>query len=117
MGNPDTWIVAIGLVLIAVYFSPVFIAFLREHRYRWAILGLCIALGWTAVGWAAAFAWAVWPGMRTIGDQEPDRAVAPQNSAPRGDRLDQLERLAKLKASAAISDAEFQTEKKKILCS
>ena len=46
---------------IALTLIPAFIAFKREHYYKWIILVLSL-FAWTGVVWVAALVWAVWPG-------------------------------------------------------
>ena len=52
-------------------------------------------------------------------EQEPQQAYAePQAAAPAGDQdsaLDQLKQLGELKASGILTDAEFESQKAKIL--
>jgi len=49
-------LIAIG---IAVYFLPSFIAALRRHKAAGGVIALNVFFGWTALGWIAAFIWAV----------------------------------------------------------
>ena len=37
--------------------SPIVIAFLRNHPFKWYVIALNILLGWTTLGWIAAFVW------------------------------------------------------------
>ena len=48
----------LGLFMIAVYFTPSFIAFQRQHHQRFAILMLNFFAGWTGLAWAGALVWA-----------------------------------------------------------
>jgi len=45
-------------VMLAIYFIPSFVAALRRHRNFIPILLLNIFLGFTFLGWVAAFIWA-----------------------------------------------------------
>jgi Superinfection immunity protein len=45
------------VVLIGVYFVPSVIASARRHSNFGAILALNFFLGWTFLGWVAAFVW------------------------------------------------------------
>ncbi len=47
-----------GLLLVAIYFIPAFVASRRHHRNRLAIGVLNLLAGWTGVGWIAALVWA-----------------------------------------------------------
>jgi len=51
---------AVTLVIVALllYFLPAIIASARRHNQRVAILWLNLFLGWTFLGWIAAFVWA-----------------------------------------------------------
>ncbi len=49
------------LILIAIYFLPAFVAYVREHPYRGSILVVNLFLGWTLLGWVVALAWGVAP--------------------------------------------------------
>src|SRR6476469_8344046 len=46
-------------VLIALYRVPTFIAAMRHHHNVVAIAALNILLGWSFIGWIAAFVWAL----------------------------------------------------------
>jgi hypothetical protein len=47
------------LILIALYFVPTFIAAMRHHHNVIAIGALNFLLGWSFIGWVAAFVWAL----------------------------------------------------------
>lgn len=49
---------ALGITLIVLYFAPVVVAAIREHRQVLAIGVLNLFLGWTLVGWVIALVWA-----------------------------------------------------------
>lgn len=42
-----------------IYLFPCFIADLRKHENATAIAALNLLLGWTILGWIAAFVWAL----------------------------------------------------------
>ena len=42
-----------------VYFLPAVIGFSKKRPAKWGIFWLNVFLGWTFVGWVAAFVWAV----------------------------------------------------------
>ena len=52
---------AFGLVIIllAIYFIPLFVAVMREHKNTTAIAALNFLLGWTFIGWAGALVWSL----------------------------------------------------------
>lgn len=112
MTTPDTFVVGAVAAAVALFFSPIFIAFYRNHQYRWVIFAICIVAGWTAVAWVVAFAWAVWPSQSSsTGKLRLEASVAMTPA----DRLEQLERLGRLKAASALTETEFQAEKNRIL--
>jgi hypothetical protein len=47
------------LVIAAVYLLPGIIAVSRSHHQAGAIFALTILGGWSVIGWAVAFIWAV----------------------------------------------------------
>src|SRR5688572_7616533 len=51
-----------------VYFLPAVIALLRAHEFKWVMLAMNLAAGWTVIGWAAALIWAVWPREKSLID-------------------------------------------------
>jgi len=52
-------------ILFALYMIPTFIAALRGHNDEHAITALNIFLGWTFLGWIAAFVWSLTGNIRT----------------------------------------------------
>lgn len=67
-GAPGS-VILLGLLAFAIYLLPAIIASNRKHHNAGAILALNLLLGWTFLGWAAAFVWAC-------------TAVQPRVSAP-----------------------------------
>ncbi|MFG1276551.1 superinfection immunity protein [Xanthobacter autotrophicus] len=51
--------IATLIFLIAVYFLPAIVASRRGHRNKSAIFALNLLLGWTLLGWVAAFVWSL----------------------------------------------------------
>ena len=50
----------IGIIIATFfYFIPALIAFSRPRENRIAIAFINLTLGWTALGWFAAFIWAI----------------------------------------------------------
>ncbi len=92
---------------IFVYFLPAFIAYKKGHANKNIILLVNFLLGWTFIGWAGCLVWAC---VDTDG-ATADRAL--RNFG--GNKYEDLERLQKLKESGAITDAEFEVEKSKLL--
>lgn len=46
-----------AVFLLAMYFLPTIIAFIRGHASKWAIFLLNIFLGWTLLFWFIALLW------------------------------------------------------------
>ena len=49
-------ILGVGLSVLII---PWYIAKKRRHDHTGAILGICLLLGWTGIGWAAALIWSL----------------------------------------------------------
>jgi hypothetical protein len=49
------------LLVGILYLIPPVIAIWRKHPYRWPIVAISLAAGWTGAGYLAALVWAVWP--------------------------------------------------------
>lgn len=47
------------ILLIVLYFIPALVASSRTHHNRMAIFALNALLGWTVLGWIAAFVWSL----------------------------------------------------------
>lgn len=47
------------VVMLAIYFFPTSVAFMRGHRSRWAIVFVNLFLGWLLIGWLAAMIWSL----------------------------------------------------------
>lgn len=78
---------ASGLVILVLagYFIPAIIAAVRGHKNRMAITALNVLLGWTFVGWVAAFVWALTSNVAESGPSELRpwfKATLPNESAP-----------------------------------
>jgi hypothetical protein len=58
---------AIVLALV-ITFVPAFIAFKREHHYKWIILILCLFTPVGGVTWIIALVWSVWPANKSLID-------------------------------------------------
>ncbi|PYF05060.1 T4 superinfection immunity protein [Rhodopseudomonas faecalis] len=57
----EAWIVGlvIGFAIFGVYFLPTIVAARRGAERTSAIAALNILVGWTFLGWVAAFVWAL----------------------------------------------------------
>jgi uncharacterized membrane protein YhaH (DUF805 family) len=67
------------VVVLACYFLPAIVAAGRRHHNAGAIFFLDLLLGWTVVGWIAAFIWALTNPARVV-----VTGVAPAARAPPG---------------------------------
>ncbi len=47
------------VLIVAFYFLPALIAFLRQRRNKLAIFLLNLLLGWTVLGWVVSLVWSV----------------------------------------------------------
>jgi hypothetical protein len=56
---PIVGIFIIGVIALAIYFIPTFIAFVRRKKQIVAILLINLFLGFTIFGWIGALIWAV----------------------------------------------------------
>ncbi len=53
-------VLLITMVIIGIsYFIPSVVALVRSHHNVGAIIALNLLLGWTVIGWIAAFVWAL----------------------------------------------------------
>ena len=70
--------------IFVVYLVPWLVAMARDHERPGAILAVNLLLGWTAVGWLAALAWAALsptPAELEERRERPDAIVVPFRSA------------------------------------
>ena len=58
-GNPLVTLLIIAFGAFVLYFMPFLIAWARHHRQVVAIFWSNFFFGWTGIGWAATFVWAV----------------------------------------------------------
>ncbi len=72
-----TTVVMMLLVLIAMYFVPTIIGYCRGHKQALAIGALNFLLGWTVLGWIAAFIW-------SLTSPHPGQTIIIQNSPGSG---------------------------------
>ena len=124
-------LVFIGVVFLiigAIYISPTFIAFRRNHPNRWIILVVNIAFGGTVVGWGIAMVWAMWAAHRVAGTSSGGESglnlfvndvkriqIVDPPPLPGASPVQELERLHDLLVRGAISQVEFDGLKAKLL--
>jgi hypothetical protein len=127
-----------GLLLVLLYFLPTYIAFNRNHEYKWIIFAINAVMGASGLGWLIAFVWAVWPqdksiadpvlgnptgtGRRnaghTMGEVRASAAQSRGRPAPGANSvsaLEALDKLAELAAKGIISHEEFAQKKADLL--
>jgi hypothetical protein len=116
------------LIVSFVYVIPTFIAFRRNHPNRWPILLINVVFGGTILGWGIALAWALRavhrPGSTGSGgesglnifvnDVRKVELVEPP-PLPNASLSEEIERLHELFIRGAISQAEFDGLKAKLL--
>jgi hypothetical protein len=134
------WVVLgiLAMLLLLVYGLPTYIAFKRNHEFKWIIMAINVVLGASGLGWLIAFVWAVWPqdkslanpllgnptgtGRRNAGHTLGEmRASAAQSESALGTNgmsnaaLDAIDRLSKLAERGAITAEEFSAKKATLL--
>jgi hypothetical protein len=98
--------VFVFIIGVIIYFIPGMVG--NSTKNSSGVWVLNFFLGWTLIGWVAALVWAV-----SSDDNKPTyRTFAPP--APK-DKIAQLEKLKTLLDSGALSQSEFENEKRKIL--
>ncbi len=102
---------------IAIYFIPTIIASGRSHPNAVAICVLNLVGGWTAIGWIAALVWSFTTPVRpAVSAASLPAATEPEPATdPVAVKIGQLERLAKLRAEGALTDQEYDNEKRQLL--
>jgi hypothetical protein len=104
---------ALGWVLLVVYFIPAIVAILGRHR-KWLLITLIdVMFGWTVIGWFIALGL-----LATRRKSEPiyrevasDAPYAPATES----RVAELQKLAALRDSGALTQEEFAAEKARLL--
>lgn len=106
-----------AIVSIIVYFIPTFVAFHRNHYYRWVILGVNVALGFTVIGWLLPLIWAVWPVQTHVSDVlRKDPVTNFEFDRNDGNNaVELIEKLSKLRKDDLISEDEFENSNKELL--
>jgi uncharacterized membrane protein (DUF485 family) len=130
--SDDTvFIIFMGLAFLIVgviYIMPSIIAFRRNHPNRWIILVINIAFGGTIIGWGIALVWAMRAAHQVgsnssggesglnlfVNDVKKIQVVEPP-PLPQASLSQELERLHDLFVKGAISQAEFDGLKAKLL--
>lgn len=101
-----------GFILLAIafiaYFLPTFIASRRDHPNGTSIFLLNLFLGWTFIGWLAALIWSA-----SAINRPTKQAVVV--ATPPEDKYQKLEKLGTLREKGLLTDAEYESEKTKLL--
>ena len=116
-----------AFVLGCLYCVPIFVADARQSSNLTAIVWLTILLGWSVLGWIAAFIWALvrseaaeairsvpvyTPAVPATSSPPPAQAVA--TAAPLS-VADELTKLAALRDSGVLTPEEFEQQKRRAL--
>jgi hypothetical protein len=124
-------LIFLGIVfLIAgiIYIIPSIVAFRRNHPNRWIILVINVAFGGTIIGWGIALVWAMRAAHRVgstsnggesglnlfVNDVKRVQVVEPP-PLPQTSVTQELERLHGLLTRGAITQAEFDDLKARLL--
>ena len=51
--------IGVLLVVVLLYFIPLFVSVVRGHRNATAIAALNLLLGWTVLGWIGSLVWSL----------------------------------------------------------
>ncbi len=88
------------ILLFVLYFIPTWIAIKKQHSNKTAIILINLLAGWMILGWFIALIWAI---------------KKPENQQDNLNTADEIEKLHNLKEKGIISEAEFESKKRKIL--
>ncbi|WP_176507151.1 MULTISPECIES: superinfection immunity protein [Pseudomonas] len=100
----------IGMVVL--YFLPFIISVARRHHNKVPIFFVILLLGWTGIGWIAAFIWSV-SAVRHPDSQQSVIQSKPEPSEQAS--YQELEKLAALKERGHLTPEEFEAAKAKVL--
>lgn len=128
--------IMVGVILLAfLYFLPTYIAFRRDHAFKWIIFAINVVLGASGLGWLVALIWAIYPSNRSLADPvlgnptgtgtrnaghalaDVAAAQAQAQAQPHGaaTALDALERLNALAEKGVVTKEEFEKKKAELL--
>lgn len=107
----------LGVISLAIYFLPWFIALGRHCRNTVAIFCLNLFLGWTLLGWVGALIWAcVDDGPQPVPIVKPTtEKIAVYNSGPKSSAVDDMAKIVEMKEKGLITEEEFQKMKQRII--
>lgn len=99
-----------AIVSLVLYFLPSIIAAVRDHENGGLIAVINTVLGWTVLGWIAALALSV------AGKGRSDEPAAAARIADSGaGNVSDLEKLAALRDSGALTEREYAAAKARLL--
>ncbi|MNH21767.1 hypothetical protein D3C79_815930 [compost metagenome] len=104
-----TSFISIGVCAI-LYLLPAINAKSRKHPSTAAIFLLNLFLGWTILGWLAALIWSA-----TATSTRVSAVAQPIVGTDGENKYQKLERLGGLKDKGLITEAEYESEKRKVL--
>ncbi|MEN5216864.1 superinfection immunity protein [Pseudomonas pudica] len=108
--STDTIASLISLGVCAIlYLLPAINAKSRKHPSVGAIFLLNLFLGWTILGWLAALIWSATATSTRVSAIQHIAGTDGEN------KYQKLERLGGLKEKGLITEAEYESEKKKVL--
>ena len=99
-------------MVVALYFLPFIVAWLRGHHNKAPVFLLNLFLGWTGIGWLAALIWSV-SSIRRQAPVESSDLTAPRSET--ADPYQKLEKLAELRERGLLTAEEFEAEKTRLL--
>ena len=117
LGGWSAFLIILLITAVAFYFMPTIIAFNRDHSARFAILFINLFFGFTGIAWIACLVWSFSGSSQMSVSQTV--IVNSRSGDSVGDhdqrRYEKLAKLSELKKMGAITEAEFQQEKSKII--
>lgn len=99
-------------MVIALYFLPLIVAWLRGHHNKASIFLLNLFIGWTVIGWIVALIWSA-SAIKMKSATLPSEF--PTSGADKDGAYLELEKLAALRERGHLTDQEFEAEKAKVL--
>lgn len=101
--NADSQAIMLAIICFVFYFAPTFNALSRKHPNKTPVFLTNLFLGWTLIGWVVAL---VWSASSIKKDSQIDSPPS---------RYAELERLGEMRAKGLLTEAEFESEKLKLL--
>lgn len=99
----DSQAIMLVIICFVFYFAPTFNALSRKHPNKSQVFLMNLFLGWTLIGWVVALVWSA----------SAMKRGSPVDNAP--SKYAELERLGEMKGKGLLTEAEFESEKLKLL--